>query len=161
MEIILGIGISVLLFSIGATAVIAGALLLLRFEPLRRVSFPWLLVIVHSAILMVCMALYPTEVFSPDIPFDDVYTAYYFVPGPCIYLLGFRVAHLLWPWIQTVLSYHTGSIVCMVLIPGVVGLLGGAAQWYVIGWLLQRFGLTMRLSALAARLSTRLSRRSP
>ena len=161
MDFIEVMGMTILLFLIGATPIIIGGILVRRSRPSLRVPFPWLLVIIHTVILGVCIALYPTGAFFADIPYDDGYIAYLFVPGPYVYWLGVQAAHLLWPWLQTEMSFHAASIVCIVYIPGLVGLLVGTVQWYVIGYLMQKLGLTMRLSELATRAFARLSSRSP
>jgi hypothetical protein len=42
-------------------------------------------------------------------------------------------AHSLWPWLQTVLSYRSASLTCIIFIPGTLGLILGGIQWYMIG----------------------------
>ena len=136
------IGLTIL-FLIGAAPIVGFGLLLHRRKFVSRLSFPWVLAALHTAILSVCVALYPTGIFLPDSPFyDDVYIAYLFFPGIFVYCISGAAAVLLSPWLQTVMSYHAASLMCIVFIPGIVGLVLGAAQWYFIGCLMDRYGLT-------------------
>jgi hypothetical protein len=99
----------------------------------RRLSPPGKLVVVHTLIILAAMALYPTEIFIPAPPFDDIYSIYFLVPGLHIMLIGMQVSHLLFPWLLTLMSHYAASILCIVFIPGVVGIILGGVQWYFIG----------------------------
>ena len=99
----------------------------------RRLTLPVKLVVIHTLIILVAMALYPMNIFIPEPPFDDIYTIYIFVPGIHIYMIGLQLSHQLFPWLLTETSYRVASILCIVLIPGIVGILVGGLQWYFIG----------------------------
>jgi len=103
-----------------------------------RVSLPWTLVALHTAILLPIIALYPTGIFTPDIPYDDVYMAYFLIPGFHIYWPGILLAQAVKPLLNHALSAHLASIIGIVLIPGFTGLILGGIQWYLIGWILTK-----------------------
>ena len=99
----------------------------------RRLTLPVKLVVIHTLIILVAMALYPTDIFIPNAPYDDVYSIYVFVPGIHIYMIGVQLSHQLFPWLLTKMSHYAASVFCIVFIPGVVGILVGGLQWYLIG----------------------------
>ena len=100
----------------------------------------------HSILVLLCIAVYPTGIFFPDIPFDDVYISYLIVPGLHIYWLATLALPLVDPYLMTTFSFHTASLISIVFIPGLVCLFLGGIQWYFIGAFWQRRGLTMRWS---------------
>ncbi len=85
------------------------------------------------------MALYPTDIFISDAPFDDVYTIYVFVPGIHIYLVGGQLSLQLFPWLLTKMSHYAASVLCIVFIPGVIGIIIGGFQWFIIGKIIVLF----------------------
>jgi hypothetical protein len=93
----------------------------------------------HTALLSVCVALYPTGIFFSDIPFDDIYSAYFLLPGFHIMILGQKLSDVLSPFLFSHLSSRWASITGIVFIPGVIGLVLGGLQWYVIGRAVQHF----------------------
>ena len=103
-----------------------------------RVSLPWTLVALHTAILIPIIALYPTGIFTPDVPYDDVYAAYFFVPGFHIYWPGILLAQAMKPLLRHTFSAHLASVFGVVLIPGFTGVVLGGIQWYLIGWMLTK-----------------------
>jgi hypothetical protein len=105
----------------------------------RRLSLPIKLVVVHTFIILVAMALYPTDIFIPDAPYDDIYTIYVFVPGIHIYMIGVKLSHQLFPWLLTKMSHYSASVLCIVFIPGVIGIIVGGLQWFVIGKIIVLF----------------------
>ncbi len=109
------------------------------FYLFRRLTLPVKLVVVHTFIILVSMALYPTGIFIPSIPYDNVYMIYYLVPGIHIYMIGVQISHQLFPWLLTKMSQHSASVLCIVFIPGVVGIFVGGLQWYFIGKMILLF----------------------
>ena len=105
----------------------------------RRLSLPVKLVVIHTLIISVAMALYPTDIFIPDAPYDDVYIIYMLVPGFHIYMIVVQLSHQLFPWLLTKMSHYTASVLCIVFIPGVVGIIIGGLQWYIIGKMIVLF----------------------
>lgn len=99
----------------------------------RRLSLPAKLVAIHTLIILAAMALYPTHLFVPGAPYDDVYLIYVLVPGIHILMIGMHLSWLLFPWLLQLMPPHAASILCVVFIPGSVGIGAGALQWYFIG----------------------------
>lgn len=85
------------------------------------------------------MALYPTEIFVPAIPYDDVYLIYLLFPGFHIYIIAGQLSNQLFPWLLTKMSSHAASVLCIVFIPGIIGIILGGLQWYFIGKLILAF----------------------
>ncbi len=98
-----------------------------------RLSLPIKLVVIHTTIIFVAIALYPTGIFIPKTPYDDVYIIYLLVPGIHIFMIGVTLSQQLWPWLLTKMSHYTASVICIVFIPGIVGIIVGGLQWFVIG----------------------------
>lgn len=106
---------------------------------LRQIFLPTKLAGIHTLIILISMALFPTYVFTPDPPFDDVYIIYVLVPGLHIYMIGVQLSHQLFPWLLTKMSHYAASLICIVFIPGVVGIIIGGLQWYIIGKIILLF----------------------
>lgn len=107
-------------------------------EQFGKLTLAAKLLIIHSAVILVVIGMYPTGIFTPDFPFDDIYLIYFFVPGIHIYWLGGQLVAMLKPFLLSIYSRHMASIVGVVLIPGVVGLILGGVQWYLIGIIITR-----------------------
>lgn len=149
------IGDFLIVLMIGAAQVVVIWLAsLVRRYVLRTVSLAGALAISHAAIVLGCMALYPTDIFCPPGPYDDVYYSYMFVPGLHIAWLGENVAFAFWPKLQTMMSFHAASLLCIVVIPGFVCLVLGTLQWYLIG-LLWRWKHPNALQPTATRFTVR------
>lgn len=137
--------IPLLIFSsmllIGSLLVVAGAVVIRRIFPMM--SLPVALVLSQAAIILSAIALAPTDIFIPNIPFDDLYVAYFYVPGPHIYVLAHLVSGAVWNFASSgllhALPYHLASIVAIVVLPGIVGLTIGTIQWFLIGLAWQRW----------------------
>lgn len=132
--LLLGLVMFVVCAVIGAIAVVYFAHLLRKFL-FHRMSFAVSLAVSNAVIVTVSIALYP--IFVGGIPFDDLDLSYYFVPGIHIYLLGAYLAQAVEPSRFTLMSPHQASVVGVVIIPGIVYLLLGSSQWYLIGRLSQ------------------------
>ena len=115
-------------------------------EPVKKtvylfgaLSLPARLASIHTLIILAAMALYPTGIFISEPPYDNVYTIYVLVPGIHIFMLGLQLSHLLSPWLLMLMSRHAASILCVVFIPGAVGIIVGGLQWYFIGKIILLF----------------------
>lgn len=108
-------------------------------EHFINLSLAGKLVTIHSAIILLAILLYPTEIFFLDKPFDDLYPIYFFVPGIHICWLGGQVSRIVQAFLFSIYSPHTASILGIVIIPGFVGLVVGGVQWYLIGKIICRF----------------------
>ena len=110
-----------------------------KVDLFRRLSLPGKLVVVHTSIITAAVALYPTELFIPGAPFDDVYIIYLLVPGIHIYMIAMQLSVVLFPWLLLLTTRHAASVLCIVFIPGAVGIIAGGLQWYFIGKLIAAF----------------------
>jgi len=122
---------------IGPLMIVAGAVIIRRIVPMM--SLPIALVLSQAAIILSAMALAPTDIFIPNIPFDDLYVAYFYVPGPHIYVLAHWVSGFASSGLLHILPYHLASIVAIVVLPGIVGLTIGTLQWFLLGLAWQRW----------------------
>jgi hypothetical protein len=121
---------------IGVIAVVYSGYLLRKFL-FRRMSLAVSLAISNAIIIIVSMALYPTSIFVSDIPDDDIYLPYYFVPGFLICVLGAGIGDDLGPWLVTKMSNYQAAAMAVAIIPGIVCILLGSLQWCLIGLLSQ------------------------
>lgn len=137
---LIGLIASAIFTGIGAIPVIGLGLALRRWI-LRRASLPVALAVSHALIVIVSIALYRVDIFWAGPPVDDVYVPFAFVPGFPVHLLGYMlggwVDHAFRSDLLTMMSFNTFSILTLVIIPGVVCLLLGTLQWYLLGrlWL--------------------------
>jgi hypothetical protein len=119
-----------------ALFVVTGAMVWFLARLLRwkwpRLSLPVSLVISHTALLILCAALAPTGGFFGDPPFDDLYLGYYLFPGIHLYFLAGQIVRLLEPLCQH-MSDWWGAVFYIVVFPGVVCIILGGAQWFLIG----------------------------
>ncbi|HEX8248059.1 MAG TPA: hypothetical protein VF599_07800 [Pyrinomonadaceae bacterium] len=105
----------------------------------RALSLPARLAVIHGLIISAAMALYPTGVFIPGMPYDDVYIIYVLVPGIHILMIAMLLSHQLFPWLLMIMSPRAASVLCVVFIPGLVGIIVGGLQWYFIGKIILLF----------------------
>lgn len=100
------------------------------------------LAVAHTGLLVAAMALAPLWILSdPEPMYADVYLPYFLVPGPHIWVpsarfFGATVAQ----WLGEFLAPRAVGVLCIVVGPGLVGLLVGGAQWYLIGAAWDRVG---------------------
>jgi len=139
---ILGLGLSLLAFAFYAAALIGAGLLLQKQGWLKGWSLPWILVAMHGVILVALMALYPFLI--SERPADYLYGPYMFVLGLHLLVPGDMLAQALFPRLLKSVSYHRASILCIVFVPGIVGLVSGALQWYWVGrWIQTRLPFSL------------------
>ena len=104
----------------------------------NAIPLRWSPVLLHTAIMLVLIGLYPTGWFIPGIPFDDVYMAYYCIPGLHIYFPSALAAHHFFPWLLLHLGDEAASIITIVILPGVAGIILGGLQWFIIGLIMEK-----------------------
>jgi hypothetical protein len=101
----------------------------------------FLLAVAHTGLMLAAMAAAPLWILSdPEPMYANVYAPYFLVPGPHIWVpsaqfFGATVA----PWLDEFLAPRAVGVLCIVVGPGLVGLLVGGAQWYLIGAAWDRF----------------------
>jgi hypothetical protein len=141
------------LAGIGATLVICFGLLLRRWV-LHRVSLAAALAISHAVIVATFMALYRVPFFWPG-PDGDVYIPFMLVPGIHIYFpacwLGRHVDLAFRSGLLERMSFHSASVLVLLIIPGIVCFLVGTLQWYLLGrlWLWLRPNKSLQATAAA------------
>jgi hypothetical protein len=102
----------------------------------EHLSFPLSLVISHTILLSVCVALCPTGIFFADRPFDELYLGYYLFPGVHLYFLASMIIRPLEPLFLRMPEF-LGAVMYLLIVPGLIcGVLGGG-QWYLIGKLVE------------------------
>ncbi|HEX9959643.1 MAG TPA: hypothetical protein VGB00_01760 [Pyrinomonadaceae bacterium] len=104
-----------------------------------RLSLPAKLVVIHTLIISAAMASSPAAIFIPAAPYDDVYIIYMLVPGIHIFMIGIQISLQLFPWLSAIMSPRAASVLCVVFIPGLVGIILGGLQWYFIGKIILLF----------------------
>ncbi|HEX8369244.1 MAG TPA: hypothetical protein VF604_11940 [Pyrinomonadaceae bacterium] len=102
-------------------------------------SLPAKLAAIHTLIISASMALYPTGIFIPGMPYDDVYIIYLLAPGIHIFMIAMLLSHQLFPWLLMIMSPRAASVLGVVFIPGLVGIIIGGWQWYFIGKIILLF----------------------
>ena len=95
------------------------------------------LVISHTALLLLCVALVPTGVFFGAPPFDDLYLGYYLFPGVHLYFLASQMVRPLEALCQRMPDWW-GAVFYLLVFPGLACIILGGAQWFVIGKLVER-----------------------
>lgn len=124
----------VVLFAVtGAVVWFLARLLRWRWQHL---SFPLSLVISHTILLVICVALAPTGIFFANPPFDDLYLGYYLFPGVHLYFLASTIVRPL----ETLcfrMPEFWGAVMYLLIFPGLACAILGGAQWYVIGKLIE------------------------
>jgi hypothetical protein len=131
---------------VGAGLVTGGALLIRRFvlqaSRMHAVHF----VTSHSLIILTLMALGWEGFLIPPGFYDDVCWPYLFVPGFHLYWIGGQIAQTFSPSLFKMFSSHEASMIGIVIIPGLTGLILGGLQWYILGYLFQKFSKHLRLA---------------
>ena len=130
-ESVFGISGFVVLFAITAAIVWFLARLLRWRWP--RLSLPLSLVMSHTILLLICVALFPTGIFFDEPPFDDLYFGYFLFPGVHLYIVAGKIIEPLQPLVGRMSPGYWGAIVYLVILPGLVCAVLGGVQWYLIG----------------------------
>jgi hypothetical protein len=125
---------------LGITAAGAGIVVLvarvLRLAPgVRSWRTGAVLAAAHTAVLLALMLAAPLYIAAfDDSPYGDVYGPYLLAPGIHIYyparlLFGPPV----FGWLLGFMQPFPASVLCVIIGPGLVGLLAGGLQWFVVG----------------------------
>jgi hypothetical protein len=127
-------GVFLLVIGLGAIIVVGVAHLLRQSSRLSRLSTGRLLLISHTLIVLFFLLVAPLMSASEP-QYSDVYLPYLLVPGIHIYhpsnLLFGRVV---FPRLLESMESYPASVLCIEIGPGLVGLLVGGLQWYILGF---------------------------
>lgn len=126
-----------LIASVGAMLVVGLAQLLRLSRRLARVSTGLLLAASHTIIVCGWLALAPLYIAAEraaDSPYGDVFGPYLLVPGAHIYHpANVWFGQVAFPCLLGRMESFPASVICVVVGPGLVGLLVGGIQWYLLG----------------------------
>lgn len=113
--------------------VVVGLLVVLPRVTRRGTGF--VLATAHTIVMVVELAAAPLVIAGTrDSPYGDVYPLYLLVPGLHIYHpSGIFFGNVVFPQLLGVMDSFPASVLCVVVGPGVVGMLVGGLQWYVLG----------------------------
>jgi hypothetical protein len=95
----------------------------------------WLLLCSYCfwQILTIIIAPIVLLIVGEDGGYGDVYFPYMIMPGTHIYFPAAWVGRLVFPQLLSMFSQFTASVISVVILPGMVSLLVGSLQWYLIG----------------------------
>ena len=94
---------------------------------------------IHLLVILLWLVLYPSGMFDAETPYDDVYFPYILYPGTFSYLyIGRAVNYVFWPGLTQWFSYHMASVLCIIILPGLLCGFLGIPIWYGIGCLVQQ-----------------------
>ena len=110
----------------------------LRLSPrLARLPTGPLLAISHTLVVCGWLALCPLYIAAEraaDSPYGDVFVPYLLVPGAHIsHAASAWFGRVPFPWLLGHMESFPASVICVVVGPGLVGLLSGGVQWYLLG----------------------------
>jgi hypothetical protein len=130
---------AIIIFFVLTLFAVTGAVIWVLARLLRwrwqHLSFPLSLALSHTILLVICVALAPTGIFFAEPPFDDVYFGYFLYPGIHIYLLSGPVVEVLNPFLYGLDWW--GAVLAGLVVPGLIGIIVGGIQWYLIGKLIE------------------------
>lgn len=122
---------------VGAVMVISLAQLLRRSPRLARRPTGLLLAVSHTLIMcgwLVYSPFYIAAELAVESPYGDMFVPYLMVPGVHIYYPASEwLARVIFPWLLRYLESFPASVICVIIVPGLVGLVVGSLQWYGIG----------------------------
>jgi hypothetical protein len=132
--------VAVILLLIAAVGVaqVVGLARLLRLSPrLARQPTGLLLAVSHSLIMCGWLALSPFYIaaeWASESPYGDVFVPYLLVPGTHIYHpASVWFEQVAFPWLLGHMESFPASVICVIIGPGLVGLVAGGLQWYALG----------------------------
>jgi len=125
----------VLLTGIGGIVVLLTARLLRQFNWASKLSPGLLFAISHTLLLLGLLAFAPFYFWhSAGSPYGDVYPLFSCLPGYHISWFAGELGDLITPWAFGVFHRPAATVFLLVLLPGLVGIVTGGVQWWVIGW---------------------------
>ena len=126
---------------IGVPAVVLTGALLTLSPRVRRWQTGYRLAAAHTLVVLGLMMLAPLEIRANwGSPYGDLYFPYFFVPG--IHIDHFARQLFKGPvflWLLQYMESFPASVLCIIVGPGLVGMLVGGLQWYIIGAVWDRF----------------------
>jgi hypothetical protein len=89
----------------------------------------------HTIVMVVELAVAPLVIAGMrDSPYGDLYPPYLLVPGLHIYHPSSSFfGDVVFPQLLGIMDSFPASVLCVVVGPGLVGMLVGGLQWYVLG----------------------------
>jgi hypothetical protein len=122
----------IMIAGVGATLVVGFSQLLRLFPRLAVLPTGLLLAASHTLVICMWLALSPLYIAAVwGSPYGDVFVPYLLVPGVHVYWQWF--APKVFPWLLGRMESFHASGICVILLPGMVGLLVGGLQWYLLG----------------------------
>jgi hypothetical protein len=94
-----------------------------------RPSLPWRLVILHTVLMPFFMFTLWKRWFVTDIPFDCFYVPFFVTSGPLVYF----VAHYFQHFSERFFSADASVMLPWNLVPGLICLILGGIQWWLVG----------------------------
>jgi hypothetical protein len=131
---------AIIFTAMGAGAVIVVAVLLRQFSRFGKLSTSFHLALSHTLLMGLFLAISPLYMFVTwGSPFADVYLPFTFVPGIHIYSpIHTYITEPFFEWRTTTTSSYWGALLCVIAIPGVLGIGIGGVQWWLLGKLWER-----------------------
>jgi hypothetical protein len=134
MEAAMGL---LLIAGVGVVMIVGLARLLRETRRLSRRSTGILLAVSHTLIVCGWLAVAPLYIAAEraeNSPYGDVFVPYLLVPGAHIYHpASVWFGRVAFPWLLGRMDSFPASVICVVVGPGLVGLLAGGVQWYLLG----------------------------
>ncbi|HSQ57036.1 MAG TPA: hypothetical protein VLM40_14960 [Gemmata sp.] len=120
---------------IGAPLVILIGALLLLVARVRRWGTGCRLAVAHTLVVLGFMTIAPLEIRANwGSPYGDLYFPYFFVPGVHIYFFVNQLFNgQVFIWLLGYMESFPASVLCIIVGPGLLGMLVGDLQWYLIG----------------------------
>jgi hypothetical protein len=126
-----------LVAGLGAAGVVGLSLLLRQLSRVGRLRTGAVLAGSHTLVVCGFLCLAPLYIAAEQeavSPYGDVYVPYLLVPGVHIYHpVSVLFGKAVFPWLLVYMESFPASVICVVVGPGLVGLLVGGVQWYLLG----------------------------
>lgn len=89
----------------------------------------------HTLIIIIALAISPLVIMAQwGSPYGDIYWPFLFVPGVHIdYPIHRWLSGPLFHWLLGHAEPFLASVLTVIVVPGLIGLLVGGAQWWLIG----------------------------
>jgi hypothetical protein len=113
---------------------VPAATVMAAFPRVTRRGTGFHLAAAHTVLMLGPMALAPLWVLAdPDPMYGDLYPPFFVVPGLHIHFAACRLFDPVFPWLLGFMEPFPASILCIVVGPGLVGMIAGGLQWFLIG----------------------------
>lgn len=119
----------------GACGVVLAGELLAPSPRVHRWRTGYRLATAHTLVVLGFMALSPLVIWMVwGSPYGDLYVPYFFVPGTHIDHLANQVFKgPVSLWLRGHMASFPASVLCIIVGPGLIGILLGGFQWFLIG----------------------------